>query len=68
MIGGIILLILALICWFGMAKAPSDESATGFVKMFKAIFGVKGYVIMVKIIAVICLLASFSEFYKYFTK
>ncbi|MEW7289614.1 hypothetical protein [Aquimarina sp. 2304DJ70-9] len=68
MIGGIILLIIALIAWFGMAKSASDESATGFIKIFKAIFGVKGYIITAKIIAVIFLLAALAEFYKYFTE
>ncbi|AUP78541.1 hypothetical protein [Flavivirga eckloniae] len=68
MISGVILMILALVFWFGMAKDPTEESATGFVRVFKSIFGIKGYVIMAKTLAIFCLLASLSEFYNYFTK
>ncbi|MBL0685452.1 hypothetical protein [Aquimarina mytili] len=68
MIGGIILLTIALIAWFGMAKNASEESATGFVRIFKSIFGMKGYIIMAKFIAILFLLAALAEFYKYFTE
>ncbi|MFT4969269.1 MAG: hypothetical protein ACI9O4_001015 [Chitinophagales bacterium] len=66
MISGFILLALAAFFWFVMAKDATEESATGFVKISKGIFGVKGYVITLKVLAVFMLFASSSEFYKYF--
>ena len=66
MFSGLFLLALAAFFWFFMAKEATDESATGFVKIFKGIFGVKGYVIAVKALAIFMLLAAASEFYKYF--
>jgi len=66
LIGGGIMVALGLFCWFGMAKDATDESATGFVKVWKGIFGVKGYVITAKILAIFCLLSACSEFYKFF--
>jgi len=67
MISGIILLALAAFLWFGMAKDASEESATGFVKVWKGLFGVKGYIITIRILAVFMVIASISQFYKYFT-
>lgn len=67
MIPGIILLALAAFFWFVMAKNASAESATGFVKIIKGVLGVKGYIIMVKLLAFFMLLAAISEFYKFFT-
>ncbi|MBS9462862.1 hypothetical protein KIM67_10600 [Flagellimonas sp. 389] len=67
MIGGTILLILALVFWFVMSEAPSDDSATMFVRVFKSIFGVKGYAVTIKVLAVILFCASLFEYYKYFT-
>lgn len=69
MIGGIILLVLAVVIWFGMANPESaeEDSATGFMKVLKRTVGVKGYIIIARVLAVMCLLAAFAEFYKYFT-
>lgn len=67
LIFGGIMIALGLFCWFGMAKDATEESATGFVKVWKAMFGVKGYIITAKILAVFCMLSAFSEFYKFFT-
>lgn len=67
MIAGFILLALAAYFWFVLAKDESEEASRGFVKIIKGVFGVKGYQIMAKILAVFMLVASISEFYKYFT-
>lgn len=69
MIGGIILLTLAFILWFGMAnqKSAEESAATGFMYILKKAIGPKGYIIMAKVLAVICFLSACTEFYKYFT-
>ena len=66
MISGLVLLALAGLFWFGVAKDASKESSTAFIRVWKGIFGVKGYILTAKILAVILALASLSEFYKYF--
>ncbi|AUP80646.1 hypothetical protein [Flavivirga eckloniae] len=66
MINGFILLILSIYIWFGTLKQPAEQSSSGFIFIWKKIFGVKGYVITAKIIAVLVLLAALSEFYKHF--
>ena len=68
MVGGTILLILALVFWFVISKDASEESATMFVRAFKSVFGEKGYVITVNVFAVVFLFASLFEYYKYFTE
>ncbi len=67
MIQGLIMLGLASFIWFAIVKNPTEESATGFVKIFKSVFGMKGYILVGKILTVVCLLAAISEFYKYFS-
>ena len=66
MIGGLILLGLAAFFWFVIAKDRTAESATTFIRVVKATIGVKGYIILTKILAVFMLLAAVSAFYKYF--
>ncbi len=63
---GLFMLSLAAIFWFGMAKDTPDKSSTGFVSMWKAVFGIKGYVVTVRILALFAFFAAISEFYKYF--
>ncbi len=63
-IKAIILLALGAYCWFGMAQNASEESATGCVKVWKGIFGLKGYVITAKVLAVFCTLAALAEMSK----
>lgn len=67
MIGGLILLGLAAFFWFVIAKDETAESATGFIRIVKATIGVKGYIILAKVLAVFMLFGAISEFYKYFT-
>jgi len=66
MIGGLILLGLAAFFWFVIAKDRTAESATTFIRVVKATIGVKGYIILTKILAVFMLLSAVSAFYKYF--
>lgn len=66
MISGIFLLALAAFFWFYIAKEATAESATGFIRVLKAAIGIKGYVILAKVLAVFMLFAAASEFYKYF--
>jgi hypothetical protein len=68
MIQGIILLGLAAFMWFSVVQNPTEESATGFVLIFKKIFGMKGYIIMGKVLTVFLILAAIAEFYKYFVE
>ena len=67
MISGIVMLVLGLIFWFGMAKNADEKGTSGFVRLWKHVFGAKGYLMTVRILAIFCLLVSFLEFYKYFT-
>ena len=67
MIGGFLLLGLSAFFWFVIAKDATAESATGFIRIVKATIGVKGYIILARILAVFMLFAAISEFYKYFT-
>lgn len=66
MISGLFLLALSIFFWVGIAKDASEDSHRGFVKIWKSIFGIKGYIITAKIIAVFLALAAVAEFYKYF--
>lgn len=66
MISGLFLLALAIFFWFGIASDTSEDSNRGFVKIWKGIFGVKGYIITAKVISVFIALAALAEFYKYF--
>lgn len=66
MIQGIILLGLTAFMWFGVVKRPEDEAVTGFVKIFKAVFGQKGYILTAKILTAFCAIAAIGEFYRYF--
>lgn len=45
MISGLFLLALSVFFWVGIAKDASEDSHRGFVKIWKSIFGIKGYII-----------------------
>lgn len=66
MISGLFLLGLSVFFWFGVTADASEDSNRGFVKIWKGIFGVRGYIITAKVISVFVALAAAAEFYKYF--
>lgn len=66
MIFGLIMLVVALYMWFLMPKAAEEKSATAFVKVWKSLFGAKGYIITVRILAVFCFIVALRELYGYF--
>lgn len=68
MFSGIFLLALAIFFWFGVAKDATEDSKRGFVKIWKSIFGLKGYIITAKVLSIFLALAACAEFYKYFTE
>lgn len=65
LIGGLILAGLSYYFWFVIPKDADENSVRGFVKIFKGLFGVKGYIITAKVLAVFIALSSASEFYKF---
>lgn len=66
MVSGLILLGLSAFFWFYLAKDATAKSATGFIRVLKAVVGVKGYVILAKALAIFMFIAAISEFYKHF--
>lgn len=66
MISGLFLLALAVFFLFGIASDTSEDSNTGFVKIWKSIFGIKGYIITAKVLSIFVALAALAEFYKSF--
>lgn len=66
MIFGLIMLVVALYMWFLMPKSAEEKGVTPFVKVWKSLFGAKGYIITVRILAAFCLMVSLREFYGYF--
>lgn len=67
LIAVIILLGLAYFFWFELPKEAEKESSRGFVKIFKGIFGVKGYILMAKFLAIFMVLSAGTELYKFIT-
>lgn len=66
LIGGIILVGLAIYFWFGLVHSAEEKSVVFLVRMIKNVFGAKGYVIAVRFLAIFMLLAAVAEFYKHF--
>lgn len=65
LIAFIVLAGLSYYFWFVLAQDDSADANTAFVKVFKGIFGVKGYQITAKVLAVFMAFAAGSELYKF---
>lgn len=60
MIQGLIMLAMSYFAWFEIAKKPEEDSARGFVMIWKKIFGLKGYVLTAKIIAIFLFIGAIN--------